>query len=358
MGKILKALEKSKSQKQYKDSEQKIKVSHHHLSENLDAAQNLNVQNITVGRREKEIKKAQAPEKNKQSYLTKNDSIKKGFSQPVAHHLHYNLQAEQQIEKNVNDEYHTKVALEIAEDNVKHKVDKAEITRKLLELRKEYSKESFKKLPQKMKSVINKRKNDLITIDNPNSIISEQFKISRSLVSNAIKENNLRTILVTSSLPLEGKSYVSSNLAVSIARGLDEYVLLVDTDLNNPSLHKIFRIQSEVGLTDFLVNVKYDLSDIIKKTQIPKLSMLPAGIRYERSSELLASELMSLLIQELKYRYTDRYIIFDSSPIIISQSLAIADKVDAVLIVVKSGKTNRKLVSNQSYSNKYIRKYL
>jgi capsular exopolysaccharide synthesis family protein len=151
--------------------------------------------------------------------------------------------------------------------------------------------------------------------------------------------------LITSSLPYEGKSFIASNIAVSIAQGLDKHVLLVDTDLNQPSLHNIFQIESNKGLSDFLVSDKYQLKDFIKKTEIPKLSILPAGSCFTHAAELFSSDLMTLFIREVKNKYDDRIIIFDSSPLIISDSLAISDKVDGCIIIVKTGKTNRKLVS-------------
>lgn len=380
MGKILKALEKSKSQKQYKDTEQRLESKKSHLAASEVTNQKSNIQANSAGQKEKKFIKTSTPSLIEKPSLTEPDSMHEHFSQLAAANTEYRLQAKKTYEKSHTDKFYNEVSPAFMADSTEYPLERNEITKKLFKLRKQYSKEHFEKIHTIPRSAEKMRKNDLVTIHKPNKIISEQFKVSRSLVSNVLRENKLKTILVTSSLPLEGKSYVSANLAVSIARGLDEHVLLVDTDIDNPSLQSIFQIQSEMGLTDFLVNEKFELSDIIKKTQVPKLSLLPAGVRYERSSELLASELMSLLIQELKYRYDDRYVIFDSSPIIISKSLAITDKVDAVIIIVRAGKTDRKLVyktvdmigrekvlgiimnyckeSYRNYSKKYIKRYL
>jgi exopolysaccharide/PEP-CTERM locus tyrosine autokinase len=225
----------------------------------------------------------------------------------------------------------------------KNAIDKNEIAERLTLLRKKYSKHSFKKR-EFNKRYLQKREEDLFTLFKPDSVISEHFKVTRTILMSMLKEKGMKTILVTSSLPLEGKSFVASNLALSIASGLDKYVLLVDADLRKPVQQHIFKINSELGLADYLVNEKHQLIDLIQKTPVQKLSLLPAGSGYENSSELLSSELMTLFVQEVKYRYDDRYIIIDSPPAYISEPLALAEKVDYVVLVVKAGKTDKKLV--------------
>jgi capsular exopolysaccharide synthesis family protein len=159
-------------------------------------------------------------------------------------------------------------------------------------------------------------------------------------------DENKRTILITSSQPYEGKSFIASNLAVSIAQGFEKHVILVDADLKHPSLQKIFNLKSKEGLSDFIINEKLELSNLIHKTMVSKLSVLTAGTCYENSSEILSSELMRLFIQELKYRYSDRYVIIDSPPAKISETLALVNQVDGVILVVKTGKTDINLVKN------------
>jgi len=229
-------------------------------------------------------------------------------------------------------------------------INKNEIAERLMLLRKKYSKHSFKKRDINKRYLRKKRKEDLFTLFKPNSVISEHFKITRTILMSLLKGKGMRTILVTSSLPLEGKSFVASNLALSIASGLDKYVLLVDADLRKPVQREIFKINSELGLTDYLINEKYQLIDLIQKTPVQKLSLLPAGSGYENSSELLSSELMTLFMQEVKYRYDDRYIIIDAPPAYISEPLALAEKVDYVLLVVRAGKTDTKLVQETAKS--------
>jgi exopolysaccharide/PEP-CTERM locus tyrosine autokinase len=189
-----------------------------------------------------------------------------------------------------------------------------------------------------------KRRDDLLTVSKPRSVIAETFKVIRTLLLMKIKDRGVKSVLVTSSLPLEGKTFVASNLAVSVARDFDKYVLLVDADVKRPTLHEIFKIESKIGLTDYLTNGHYNLVDLIQSEIQTKLSFLPAGSFHDNSSELLASQKMKQLMKEVKDRYDDRYIIFDSPPAQISETLALANFVDGILLVVKAGDTAKKLV--------------
>ena len=223
-------------------------------------------------------------------------------------------------------------------------IDKDAIADKLLMLRKDSSKHLFKKMDLKGKVPRKKRKKNLFASSNPNSIVSGYFRVIRTVLFNLAKKKRVKTILITSSVPFEGKSFIAANLAVSVAQGLDQYVLLVDADLRKPSLAEIFSIKRGEGLSDFLTNDRHELSSLIQKTEIPKLSFLPAGSAYEKSSELLSSELMKAFVQEVKYRYDDRYVFFDSPPAIVSETLALADAVDGIILVVWAEKTDRKVV--------------
>lgn len=224
-------------------------------------------------------------------------------------------------------------------------IDSSEISEELRLLRKEFSNQKPVKIKRKLKRKAKKRIKDLITFTHPNSLISENFKMIRTRLLQSIKNKGVRTILVTSSLPGEGKSYTAANIAVSIAKGFEQHVLLVDSDSLKPSLQHIFGIDSDLGLYDFIASEEYELSQLIKQTKIPKLSILPAGTCFENSSELMASRAMTLFVQELKYRYDDRYIIFDAPPVTRSQALALAEKVDGAVVVIKAGQTDRNLVN-------------
>ena len=154
-----------------------------------------------------------------------------------------------------------------------------------------------------------------------------------------------RSILVTSAVPGEGKSFVSTNLAVSIAQNINEYVLLVDCDLRRPTIHKYFEIGEVEGLSDYLAG-DVPLFSLLNKTTIDKLTILPGGRPVKNPAELLSSRKMSQLLHELKSRYSDRYIVIDSPPPkLTSETNVIARQVDGIILIVKYRSTPKKLVA-------------
>jgi protein-tyrosine kinase len=182
----------------------------------------------------------------------------------------------------------------------------------------------------------------LVCITDPFSSVSEQFKKLKARVLNLMpKEDFRKTIMVTSSDIGEGKSVVAINLAVALSNELDYTVLLVDTDLRKPSIHRYFGIEPEYGLSDYLVG-KVSLSDVLIKTGIGKLVILPAGNVPDNSAELLSSEKMKILMHELKHRYNDRYIIFDSTPLLVTADpLMLGMHMDGVVFVIQEGRTSQ-----------------
>ena len=191
---------------------------------------------------------------------------------------------------------------------------------------------------------LDKKKNYLFTLFKPESFISESFSIIRTLLFTLMKQKNAQTILVTSSLPMEGKSFVASNIAVSLSYGLDQNVLLVDADLRKPSLQKIFKINRDKGLSDLLCSNNNQSKNFIQKTKIPNLSILPAGKCREPATKLISSELLKLWVKDMKAQHTDLYMIFDAPPAHLSEALILANIVDGIILVVKAGKTDKKLV--------------
>jgi len=182
----------------------------------------------------------------------------------------------------------------------------------------------------------------LVCITDPFSSVSEQFKKLKARVLNQMPKGDFRnTIMVTSSDIGEGKSVVAINLAVALSNELDYTVLLVDTDLRKPSIHKYFGIEPEYGLSDYLTN-KVALNDVLIKTGIGKLVILPAGNLPDNSAELLSSEKMKMLVHELKHRYKDRYIIFDSTPLLVTADpLMLGMQMDGVVFVIQEGRTSQ-----------------
>jgi exopolysaccharide/PEP-CTERM locus tyrosine autokinase len=173
---------------------------------------------------------------------------------------------------------------------------------------------------------------------------AEQFKMLRSHLLFPTDRSNPRTIMVTSAIPGEGKSIVAGNLAVSIALGKQEHVLLMECDLRRPSVCKIFGLGNCRGLSDYLQE-NADLSDLLCKTPVDKLTILPGGTMTTTPYELLSSQRMLDLLQEVKNRYEDRYIIMDSTPAQVAAETGVLSKfVDGVVMVVRYGKSSRKVV--------------
>jgi len=195
--------------------------------------------------------------------------------------------------------------------------------------------------PMVIKENVNR---NLVTYLNPQSLESEMFKILRGNILFPATGKPPRSILVTSALPEEGKSFVSTNLAVSIAQNINEHVLLVDGDIRKPCVHKYLGFDETPGLAEYLTEGR-PLSDVLLKTDIKKLSVLPGGRPPHNPAELLSSKKMSQLLEEVKARYSDRHIIIDSPPPqLTAETSAIARQVDAIIIVVKYGSTPREMV--------------
>lgn len=182
----------------------------------------------------------------------------------------------------------------------------------------------------------------VICITAPRSDAAEQYKKLRARILNATSKNFKNTIMITSSDTNEGKTLTAINLAVSIAHEIDNTVLLVDADLRNPSVHKYLGIEPELGLSDYLKR-NVALSDVLIKTGIGNLVVLPAGVPPRNPAELLSSEKMGRLVQEMKNRYKDRYIIFDSTPVLVTaDALSLSRHMDGILFVIQAAHTPRK----------------
>ncbi len=186
----------------------------------------------------------------------------------------------------------------------------------------------------------------LLVPGSPRSQLEEEFRIiKRPLLENvrgqtASRPKRANIIMVTSALPGEGKTQTAINLAVSIAMELDHTVLLVEADVIRPSALQRMGVSVSKGLLDLLTNPQTDLSEVLLKTNIPKLTLLPAGTSSSRSTELLASAAMDALLEELATTYPDRVIVFDTPPLLPStESRVLATSMGQVLMVVESGKT-------------------
>ena len=182
------------------------------------------------------------------------------------------------------------------------------------------------------------------------NFFDEYRRIKRPLLSNAfgktsslVERGNL--ILVTSSIPGEGKTHTAVNLALSIAQERDHTVLLVDCDVTRQGLSHMLGLTNYPGLVDVLENEAFTIGDAILRTDINQLSVLSAGKHHEYVTELLASKRMSSLVDEIASRYNDRVIVFDGPPILPTpQTQVLAGLVGQVAFVIEAGKTPQDVV--------------
>jgi len=191
----------------------------------------------------------------------------------------------------------------------------------------------------------------VVAPDAEKSQIAEEFRIiKRPLIANAFGQGAARVrngnlIMVTSSLPGEGKSFCAINLAISMAMEMDRTVLLIDADVAKPRVPEYLGIHADKGLLDVLQDKDLKLSDVLIKTDIAKLTVLPAGRTYKRATELLASAAMTRLVEDIGNRYPDRIILFDSPPLLAtSESSVLATHMGQIVMVVEAEKTSQEAV--------------
>ena len=184
----------------------------------------------------------------------------------------------------------------------------------------------------------------LVTLSAPESMEAENFKLLKAQVLFPKQGEVPKTILVTSAFPGEGKTYVSTNFAVSLAQGIDEHVLLVDCDLRKPTVHQMFGFPNSDGLYEYLTGQR-GLSDLIFRTRVQKLSLITAGRSSSNPADLLGSVTMKSFLDEVKQRYLDRFIIVDAPPSqVTAETNVLANYVDAIIFVVMALKTPRETI--------------
>lgn len=184
----------------------------------------------------------------------------------------------------------------------------------------------------------------LVSILQPGSLAAEQFRKLRTYLLRGKNSEFPKTVMVTSATNAEGKTFVSANLAAGIVQDLHAHALMVDCDMRSPQLSRWFGLSEDKGLSEYLSG-DGSLSDLLKKTGVEKLSILSGGAVRDNPTELIASKKMETLIDELKTRYRDRYIIFDSTPLLATtEPEVLAKLVDGIIIVIKAGVTPRETV--------------
>ncbi|TAH41754.1 MAG: tyrosine-protein kinase family protein [Betaproteobacteria bacterium] len=188
----------------------------------------------------------------------------------------------------------------------------------------------------------------MVTPEHSRSALAEEFRvIKRPLLHNAtatgpaaVDSGNL--IMVTSALPGEGKSFTAVNLAISMAMELDHTGLLVDADVSRPSILRHLGLAPERGLMDVLSGEVDDLGEVLLRTNIEKLSILPAGMPHPRATELLASDGMNQLLEQIANRYPDRIVVFDSPPLLVTtEARVLATHMGQIVMVVEAERTTQ-----------------
>ena len=178
-------------------------------------------------------------------------------------------------------------------------------------------------------------------------VMEELRLIKRRLLRRAFNEANgpdsiSHLVMITSAKPREGKTFTSTNIAISISLEEDYNVLLVDADVRRQALRQNLGLEANQGFVDLLLNPGLDMADVLLRTNIPRLSILPAGMMSDRAPELLASSRMRDLIDDMAQRYRDRIIIFDTAPCLVSSDAAtLAAHVGQVVFVVEAEQTQQ-----------------
>lgn len=178
----------------------------------------------------------------------------------------------------------------------------------------------------------------ITTLHEPNSPVSEEYRKLKSMVIKLTKHGGFKnTIMVTSSVSGEGKSITAANLAVALAQDYDHSALLIDADLRNPSLHRYFNIVPDAGLADCLAD-GLTIEAALLNIDSGNLSLLASGRKVKNPVDLLSSQRMKEMLGEMKHRYSDRYIIIDTPPVLpFAETISIASMADGAIFVVKEG---------------------
>ncbi len=196
------------------------------------------------------------------------------------------------------------------------------------------------------------RQAGMLTPQDAKGLLADEYRaIKRPLLKNAFGQGVLdiphgNLIMLTSALPGEGKSFTAINLAMSMAMELDRTVLLVEADVVKPSICKYLGVpEPEQGLVEYLAKPGLELSNLLLKTNVPKLTLLPAGKQHSSSSELLSSKNMRELMDQLSSRYSDRVVIFDSPPLLLTtEATILSGFMGQIVLVVEAGKTQQSVV--------------
>lgn len=195
------------------------------------------------------------------------------------------------------------------------------------------------------------RRGLLAPLDHAIPVADEFRRIKRPLIENAIGKTasageKMNLIMVASAMPGAGKTFCAVNLAASISLERELNVLLVDGDVAKPHISRAFGLEDRPGLTELLADDSMTLEDVLVRTDLNDIQVLPAGCRHTQSTELLASERMSDIMNELTTRYMDRIVVMDSPPLLVtSEAQAVAKQAGQIILIVEAGRTGHQQVA-------------
>ena len=179
----------------------------------------------------------------------------------------------------------------------------------------------------------------LVTVRQPRSSLSEAYRSLRTNIQFSTVDDPIRTLMVTSANPGDGKTITAANLAVTLAQS-GQRVTLVDADLRRPSQHKVFGLSNTTGLMTILMDVNVNLSDVLQSTEVENLRVMTVGPTPPNPSEMLGSKRMGYLIEALQHE-TD-VVVFDSPPLLaVTDAAVLGARLDGVVMVVNAGRTRR-----------------
>ncbi|GAB1793256.1 CpsD/CapB family tyrosine-protein kinase [Priestia megaterium] len=188
------------------------------------------------------------------------------------------------------------------------------------------------------KNIFHLQKRSLISLTNPQSPITEQFRVVRTSIQFSSVDTDIRSVVITSPNPGEGKSTVAANLAIVFAQQ-GKRILLIDSDLRKPTVHYTFRIENLIGLSNILTR-QSSLEKAVKTTRQENLWVLTSGPIPPNPAELLSSSNMSALLEQVKNEYD--FVIFDSPPVLnVTDAQILSNSTDGVILVISSGKTQK-----------------
>lgn len=192
--------------------------------------------------------------------------------------------------------------------------------------------------------------------DMSDKIVDEFRRLKRPLLRTAFSDADTEEekgvarknlVMICSALPAEGKTFTAMNLAMCIALERDRTVVLVDGDISKPHISRMLEVHNKPGLMDLLQDHSLDIGEVLLQTDMPSLKIIPAGQRHRQASELLSSQRMEAIAKELATRYSDRIILFDSSPVLqTSEAPALAALMGHLIMVVHAGQTPQRAVTD------------